>query len=210
MKKTRLLLPTLFMTITLSSIALAGTWQQQEAGQWKYQNDDGSFATGWIEDAGMSYYLDTNGIMLTNSSTPDGKQVGADGALIPTPLFELDTEKWIVKYTGYELSTDYEGKSCIIVYYDFTNKDTEPKSAMSSLIGIEAYQNGVQSKGAVISSSDENESVNNEYKKVMPGITINVGSAFLLSDKSPVTFIVDEPFNWDDNAKSVTATLTIE
>lgn len=210
MKKAKLLFTTLFMTITLSSIALAGTWQQQESGHWKYQNEDGSFATGWIDNAGKSYYFDENGIMLSNTTTPDGKQVGADGALIPAPLFELDTEKWHVKYTGYELSTDYEGKACIIVYYDYTNKDTEPKSAMASLIGIGAYQNGIQSKGAVISSSDENESINNEYKKVMSGATLNAGKAFLLSDKSPITFIVDEPFNWDDNAKSVTATLNIE
>lgn len=80
MRKAKLLLTTLAMSMLLSSTALAGAWQPQDNGQWTYQNDDGSFATGWIEDGGKSYYLDANGIMLTNTTTPDGYYVGADGA----------------------------------------------------------------------------------------------------------------------------------
>ena len=130
--------------------------------------------------------------------------------MIPAPLFEFDAEEWHIKYTGYELSSDYEGKSCIIVYYDYTNKATEPMSAMSAWIGLNAYQNGVQMKGTVISSADENQSVENEYKKIMPGYTLNIGDAFLLSDTSPITFIVEDIFDWSDNAPSVTAILNIE
>lgn len=59
---------------------MAGTWTSPSADQWKYQNDDGSFATGWINDGGKSFYLDENGIMLANTITPDGYRVGADGA----------------------------------------------------------------------------------------------------------------------------------
>lgn len=210
MRKVKLFVATALLTLSMGITAFAGTWQAQENGQWKYQNDDGSYATGWIEDSGKNYYLDTNGIMLANTTTPDGKRVGADGSLIPAPLFEFDAEKWHIKYTGYELSSDYEGKSCIIVYYDYTNKATEPMSAMSAWIGLNAYQNGVQMKGTVISSADENQSVENEYKKIMPGYTLNIGDAFLLSDTSPITFIVEDIFDWSDNAPSVTAILNIE
>ena len=72
MRKTKLFIATLVMSMVLSSTALAGTWQSQDNGQWKYQNDDGSFATGWVNDGGKSYYLDANGLMLANTTTPDG------------------------------------------------------------------------------------------------------------------------------------------
>ena len=75
MRKTKLFIATLAMSMLLSNTSLAGTWQAQDNGQWKYQNDDGSFATGWIEDGGKSYYLDANGIMLANTTTPDGYYV---------------------------------------------------------------------------------------------------------------------------------------
>lgn len=68
------------MSAALSITALAGTWLPFETGQWAYQNDDGTFAKGWIEDSGKSYYLDANGIMLANTLTPDGYYVDADGA----------------------------------------------------------------------------------------------------------------------------------
>lgn len=80
MKKTKLLLTTLAMSVVLSHTALAGSWHPHDNGQWKYQNDDGSFATGWITDNDKSYFLDANGIMLSSTLTPDDYYVGADGA----------------------------------------------------------------------------------------------------------------------------------
>lgn len=79
MRKIKLLLAILTMSMLLGSTALAGTWVPSATGQWRYQNDDGSFATGWIADGGKDYYLDLNGIMLTDTTTPDGYYVGADG-----------------------------------------------------------------------------------------------------------------------------------
>lgn len=67
MRKAKLILTVLAMSAAFSSTALAGTWQPQDNGQWKYQNDDGSFATGWIEESGKSYYLNADGIMLSNT-----------------------------------------------------------------------------------------------------------------------------------------------
>lgn len=80
MRKLRLFIATALLTLSIGMTAFAGTWQAQENGQWKYQNDNGGYATGWIEDNGKSYYLDANGIMLANTVTPDGYNVGADGA----------------------------------------------------------------------------------------------------------------------------------
>lgn len=80
MRKVKLLFTTFAMSIVLGGTSLAGTWTSPSTGQWKYQNDDGSYATGWIKDNNKSYYLDDNGIMLSNATTPDGYYVGADGA----------------------------------------------------------------------------------------------------------------------------------
>lgn len=79
-KNVKLFLAAALLTLSMGTTVYAGTWQAQEDGQWKYQNDDGSFATGWVEDGKKSYYLDAGGIMLANTTTPDGKQVGPDGA----------------------------------------------------------------------------------------------------------------------------------
>ena len=74
-------------------------WKQDNAGWW-YQNADGSYPTNtWKEISGAwyyfegngymaankwigNYYVGSNGAMLTNTTTPDGYQVGADGALV--------------------------------------------------------------------------------------------------------------------------------
>lgn len=74
-------------------------WKQDNTGWW-YQNADGSYpANSWKEINGVWYYFEGNGYMasnkwignyyvgasgamLTNTTTPDGYQVGADGAWI--------------------------------------------------------------------------------------------------------------------------------
>ena len=81
----------------------AGAWEQDALG-YKYRNSDGSYVTNnwqqiggvwyffdenaycktntWVFWNGKWYYLDVNGAMLVNTTTPDGKQVGEDGALL--------------------------------------------------------------------------------------------------------------------------------
>ncbi|MGI5959281.1 MAG: hypothetical protein ACOX60_07700 [Massiliimalia sp.] len=72
-------------------------------GRWYYMNNDGSMHFGWLNWAGYWYHLDSHGMMSTgwkqingkwyyfygengrmaaNTTTPDGYQVGADGAWI--------------------------------------------------------------------------------------------------------------------------------
>ena len=59
---------------------MQGAWSQAD-GSWRYQKDDGSYARGWMQSTdGKWYYFDANGRMLTDTVTPDGYQVGPDGA----------------------------------------------------------------------------------------------------------------------------------
>lgn len=82
MKKARLITATLFVTALMSFSAYAGQWQQDSTGWW-YQNDDGSYPVNqWQEIDGKQYYFGADGYMLSNTTTPDGYQVGADGAWV--------------------------------------------------------------------------------------------------------------------------------
>lgn len=57
-------------------------WKQDKNGWW-YQNSDGTYPTNtWKEINGKQYYFGSDGYMLSNTITPDGYKVGADGAWI--------------------------------------------------------------------------------------------------------------------------------
>ena len=59
-------------------------WKQNEIGLW-VQSSDGTYLTNqWYRspDSGLWYYLGADGYMLTNTVTPDGYTVNADGVWI--------------------------------------------------------------------------------------------------------------------------------
>ena len=52
----------------------------QENGQYRYRKPDGTYvANGWLKVNDQSYYMDANGVMLTDTITPDGVYVNANG-----------------------------------------------------------------------------------------------------------------------------------
>lgn len=55
--------------------------------------DVGKMITGWKEISGGSYFFGTDGKMLTNSITPDGKYVGADGNIVSSGTSLNPTEE---------------------------------------------------------------------------------------------------------------------
>lgn len=63
--------------------AMATGWVQNDAGDWYNYGSDGAMQTGWVQDGDAWYYMDDNGVMLENTTTPDGYVVGPDGAWIP-------------------------------------------------------------------------------------------------------------------------------
>lgn len=88
MKKIRLIVPVLAMTLGMGISAYAGQWQSDANGWW-WQEDDGSYPTNtwkWIDgnNDGVAefYYFDGNGYMLSNGTAPNGSQVDADGKWI--------------------------------------------------------------------------------------------------------------------------------
>lgn len=127
MKKHVLLTAVLAMCLSLSTAftSLAGQWQQDSTGWW-YQDDNGGYLVNqWKELNGTwyyfnqdgymvsnawvgNYYLGYDGAMLTNTTTPDGYRVGADGAWIQdNNINELYNEKQ-AELTNIAKDSDYE------------------------------------------------------------------------------------------------------
>lgn len=81
-KRSVALLLTTMVLVGTAMTVMAANWQQDATGWW-YQEDNGSYPTNtwkWIN--GKCYYFDANGYMLSNTTTPDGYQVDANGAWI--------------------------------------------------------------------------------------------------------------------------------
>lgn len=51
----------------------------QDKGTWYYLNSSGAMQTGWFEVNGKWYYANRSGALLTNTTTPDGYRVNANG-----------------------------------------------------------------------------------------------------------------------------------
>jgi len=92
MKQKKVVLMTAVFSMLATTTAFAGTWRAGDGanqGKWWYDNGNGTYAGNgwqWIDGNGdgisESYYFDENGWLLTNTSTPDGYKVDANGAWI--------------------------------------------------------------------------------------------------------------------------------
>lgn len=146
MKKHILLTTVLAMSLSLSTVfvSLAGQWQQNSTGWW-YQEDNNSYpVNSWKELDGKwyyfnqdgymvsntwigNYYLGSDGAMLTNTITPDGYKVGADGAWIQdTSLPVTEYANLINNYKEYEVNSAIEFSKDILIdhgdYYEIPNQ----------------------------------------------------------------------------------------
>lgn len=127
MKKSIVFATVLAMSLSFSAafVSLAGQWQQDSTGWW-YQEDNNNYpVNSWKELDGKwyyfnqdgymvsntwigNYYLGSDGAMLTNITTPDGYNVGPDGAWIQdNRINELYNEKQI-ELTNMAKDSDYE------------------------------------------------------------------------------------------------------
>lgn len=110
MRRVKLVLTALAATIAMNFTAYAGQWQQDSTGWW-YQNDDGSYpASQWKEIEGKHYYFGVDGYMLSNTTTPDGYQVGADGARVDSTQQVqtiINVEGLSPQQNGYDVTYQY-------------------------------------------------------------------------------------------------------
>ena len=186
MKKFRLLITTIALSTMMSVTALAGEWKQDSKGWW-YQNNDESYPVNcWQEINGKQYYFNDSGYLLTNTTTPDGKQVNSNGELVSS-LFDLNLSKCHVTYLKYEISTDSDGVPCLILYYNFTNTSSESQ-IVPFVTYIKAYQNGKECDLAFL--KEINQELENYGTSILPNTTLTIAETFKISDKSPVTLYI--------------------
>lgn len=68
--------------LSFSIRAFAGTFENTGDG-WRYRKEDDSYAKSeWVLEQGQYYYLDQNGLMVADTTTPDGYLVAADGSWV--------------------------------------------------------------------------------------------------------------------------------
>lgn len=96
----------------LSAAAYAGQWQQDETGR-RYQNDDGSYKTGWFQDLdGQWYYFsDESSYLLTVTITPDGYLVSDTG-------YDNKADLQVTAYDNMTQSKDLGYTLPVSVYYN--------------------------------------------------------------------------------------------
>ena len=125
------------LVISTSMPAFAGQWKQDNIGWW-YQDDNGSYPTStwrWLDGnndgIAESYYFGADGYILTNTTTPDGYTVNADGAwtvngIVQTKQVSL-SDKSNDKVTSSEnqTSTSSQSKGS---YYDGMPVDTSDRN----------------------------------------------------------------------------------
>lgn len=81
--RTRGLAGMMALTLAAASPLTAYAGWEASGGSYRYRQEDGSYAVSqWIEDGGISYYLDGNGQMAANTTTPDGYLVASDGSWV--------------------------------------------------------------------------------------------------------------------------------
>lgn len=71
-------------TTSTQSTEKTATWASNDKGWW-IQNSDGTYLTNaWYQSptSGLYYYMGADGYMLTNTTTPDGYTVNADGVWV--------------------------------------------------------------------------------------------------------------------------------
>lgn len=158
-KKIVLIVATIMISSIFAVVSFAGQWQKDELG-YRFQNDDGTYKTGWHKDVdGQWYYLDTETTyMLSNTVTPDGYFVGESGAWIEGEVVDTKQNngyenKVELQATAYENPTgahDIGYSIPVTIYYN--NEYTLPYNTIVKLMGVELSLTGVPYTTFVINS----------------------------------------------------------
>lgn len=92
----------------LTSFTSLADWEKNATGWW-YQENDGSYPLNcWKEIKEKWYYFNQDGYMSSNTITPDGYRVGADGAWIQDNSNIYENKKNEIRNLANDLEEEYE------------------------------------------------------------------------------------------------------
>lgn len=112
-----------------------------------------------------------------------------------------------LKVTDWEISTDYDNKPALVVYYEYTNKKDTPTAFMWEFTD-KVYQNGIELSSTTFGVKEEN---NNNSKEIQQGATATVSIAYILQDtENPVDITVEEYNIWTKGDYIINKTLDIK
>ena len=112
-----------------------------------------------------------------------------------------------LKVTDWEISTDYDNKPALVVYYEYTNKKDTPTAFMWEFTD-KVYQNGIELSSTAFGVKEEN---NNNSKEIQQGVTATVSIAYILQDtENPVDITVEEYNIWTKGDYIINKTLDIK
>lgn len=171
MRKSKLTAAALAMSIIgviMAVPAFAGEWRHEDKGWW-YENDDSTYPVNqWQNINGKQYYFDSNGYMLENTTTPDGKKVGPDGALIQTESVSRIT------YTSDSVTQALQISDWVyeVAYGDYTYHVFEITNQSPYTISLNINESAKNSAGEIIGAESASE------RDIPPGSTIFVTNFF--------------------------------
>lgn len=146
----------------------------------------------------------------TNSENIENRDesTAAEEATIPQSgndhAINMDFDAFSISYAGHEVSSDYDGNPCVIIYFDFTNNSDEPTNASTSIYS-QVFQNGIECDLSFVTNG--NEYLGNASKDIQKGTTIRVGTARSISDMSDIDVTIKEAFSFSDKSDSMTIKL---
>lgn len=138
------------------------------------------------------------------SSSTSGSSTAASSAAATTAAASATTKSdYAVTIDGAQMATDYEGNSCVVVTYTFTNNATDAQAFLSS-VTTDVYQNGVECESAICTDIDSAPSMS----KVQTGASIQVQMAYKVADTSDIQVDV-LPIVSLDNTKLASQTFSL-
>ena len=146
-KAVKLLVTVLTMLAMFSMTAFAAGWttgQGGNSGKWQYELEEGGFYAGtqagpswqWLDGnqdgVAECYAFDSEGFMYSNTQTPDGYQVNADGAWIENGIVQT-------RNTAAQNRTT-DGRKVLVAYFSRTNTTEQAANLIHGQMGGDLFE----------------------------------------------------------------------
>ena len=152
-------------------------------------------ACGSSDDSGSTKNVKSTATATTESKEKNGTYENRT----------LTVPDGVLKITGFQKSTDYEGKPMFYVLFDLTNNSKEAQNVQTMYMGlVNAKQNTGDTtenlEFSVTMDSPVQDKLDMLQKDINPGATIQGAYAYTFADESkPVTFtFTDNLFSMND------------